>query len=85
MLGLREEDQPGEAPLLIAGDAGRAAPGTGPGTIEAAPGPVRRELGAVSGEALALDAPRPRVVRVSDDLEALAEQARAEALHRAPG
>ena len=83
LLGLREEDQPGEALLTpVMTNGRRVGPG---GTIEAARERFRRELSALPADALSLDAPRPRVARVSDALTALAEQAKAEALHRASG
>jgi nicotinate phosphoribosyltransferase len=83
VLGLREEDLPGE-PLLS--EAMRAGSRVGEArTIEGARDRLERELGAVPPEGLSLDAPRPRVARVSAALEALAEQAKAEALQRASG
>jgi nicotinate phosphoribosyltransferase len=83
LLGLREEDQPGEALLtqvMVGGERVGAAE-----TIETARARFERELAAVPAEALSLDAPRPRVARVSDALAALAERAKDEALHRASG
>jgi nicotinate phosphoribosyltransferase len=83
LLGLREEDQPGEALLVqVMTNGKRVGPA---GTIEAARERFRRELSALPAGALSLDAPRPRVARVSDALTALAEQAKAEALHRTSG
>jgi hypothetical protein len=55
------------------------------GTIEAARARLERELPAVPAEALSLDAPRPRVAKVSHALAALAEEAKAEALQRSSG
>jgi nicotinate phosphoribosyltransferase len=83
LLGLREEDQPGEA-LLVQVMSGGERVGAA-GTIETARARFERELAAVPAEALSLDAPRPRVARVSDALTALAEQATTEALQRASG
>jgi nicotinate phosphoribosyltransferase len=81
LLGLREEDHPGEALLTQVMAGGER---TGPvGTIEAARARFARELAAVPAEALSLDAARPRVARSSDALTALTAQAKAEALHRA--
>jgi nicotinate phosphoribosyltransferase len=82
VLGLREERLPGD-PLLVEmmRDGRRLGE---PGTIEAARLRFERQLTGVPAEALALDAPRARVARVSADLAALAERARAEALHRVP-
>jgi nicotinate phosphoribosyltransferase len=80
VLGLREEDLPGERLL---GQVMRAGTRVGEaGTIEAARLRLERELPAVPAEALSLDASRPRVARVSDALAALAEEAKAEALQR---
>jgi nicotinate phosphoribosyltransferase len=83
LLGLREEVQPGEA-LLTRVMAGGERVGAAE-TIESARARFERELAAVPAEALSLDAPRPRVARVSDALAALAERAKAEALHRVSG
>ena len=83
LLGLREERHPGRALLaqvMAGGDRVAAA-----GTIEAARDRFRLELAAVPEEARSLDAPRPRVPRVSDALTALAERARDEALQRTHG
>jgi nicotinate phosphoribosyltransferase len=80
VLGLREEDLPGERLL---GQVMRAGTRVGEaGTIEAARLRLERELPAVPAEALSLDASRPRVAKVSDALAALAEEAKAEALQR---
>ena len=83
LLGLREEDQPGE-PLLMQVMSGGQRVGAA-GTIETARARFERELAAVPAEALSLDAPRPRVARVSDALTAMAEQVTTEALQRASG
>jgi nicotinate phosphoribosyltransferase len=53
-----------------------------PGTIAAARSRFERDLAGIPSEALSLDAPRPRVARVSDALSALADEAKASALHR---
>jgi nicotinate phosphoribosyltransferase len=83
VIGLREEELPGE-PLLA--EVMRAGSRVGEAhTIEAARARLERDLSAVPPEGLSLDAPRPRVARVSAALEALAEQAKAEALQRASG
>ena len=81
LLGLREEDLPGErllAPVMRGGQ--RLGP---PGTIESARARFQLELANVPVEALALDAPRPHVPRISQALAALAERATADALQRA--
>lgn len=81
LLGLREEDLPGErllAPVMRGGQ--RLGP---PGTIEAARARFQLELANVPAEALALDAPRPHVPRISQALAALAERAAVDALQRA--
>lgn len=81
LLGLREEDLPGErllAPVMRGGQ--RLGP---PGTIESARARFQLELANVPAEALALDAPRPNVPRISQALAALAERATADALQRA--
>ena len=81
LLGLREEDLPGErllAPVMRGGQ--RLGP---PGTIESARARFQLELANVPVEALALDAPRPHIPRVSQALAALAERATADALQRA--
>ncbi|MBA3690358.1 MAG: nicotinate phosphoribosyltransferase [Actinobacteria bacterium] len=83
VVGLREEDLPGER-LLEQVMRGGARIGDS-GTIEAARGRLEREMAAVPAEALALDAPRPRVARVSQALAALADRAKTEALQRASG
>jgi nicotinate phosphoribosyltransferase len=83
LLGLREEDQPGEALLTQVMTGGQRVGAAE--TIESARARFERELAAVPAEALSLDAPRPRVARVSDALAALAERAQTEALHRASG
>jgi nicotinate phosphoribosyltransferase len=82
-LGLREEDLPGER-LLAQVMRGGTRVGEA-GTIEAARARLERELPAVSAEALSLDAPRPRVAKVSHALAALVEEAKAEALQRSSG
>lgn len=83
LIGLREEDLPGEPLLEEVIRAGtRVAEAC---TIESAHARLERELAAVPTEALSLDAPRPRVAKVSRALAALAEQAKAEALQRASG
>ena len=81
LLGLREEDLPGErllAPVMRGGQ--RLGP---PGTIESARARFQLELANVPAQALALDAPRPNVPRISQALAALAERATADALQRA--
>jgi nicotinate phosphoribosyltransferase len=81
VLGLREEDLPGErllAPVMREGQ--RTGP---PGTIEAARARFQLELATVPSEAQALEAPRPHVPRISQALGALAEHATADALQRA--
>jgi len=83
LLGLREEDQPGEALLIQVMSGGQRVGAAG--TIETARARFERELAAVPAEALSLDAPRPRVARVSDALTAMAEQVTTEALQRASG
>jgi nicotinate phosphoribosyltransferase len=83
VIGLREEDLPGE-PLLAEVMRGGSRVGEAP-TIQAARTRLQRELSAVPPEGLSLDAPRARVARVSAALESLAEQAKAEALQRSPG
>jgi nicotinate phosphoribosyltransferase len=83
VVGLREEDLPGE-PLLAEVMRGGSRIGDR-GTIEAARARLERELSALPPEALSLDAPRARVAHVSVALEALAEQAKAQALQRSPG
>jgi nicotinate phosphoribosyltransferase len=80
VLGLRDEDLPGERLL---GPAMRA----GERTAEQEPLAAMRERfeGALSWlpeESKRIEAPVPRVPRVSDALSALAEEAKAEALHR---
>lgn len=83
VLGLREEDLPGERLLAqVMRDGTRH---DGAGTIEAARARLERELAAAPAEALSLDAPRPRVAKVSQALAALADQAKADALQRASG
>jgi nicotinate phosphoribosyltransferase len=83
LIGLREEELPGEPLLEEVIRAGtRVAEAS---TIESAHARLQRELAAVPTEALSLDAPRPRVAKVSRALAALAEQAKAEALQRASG
>ena len=80
VLGLREEDLPGErllAEMMVGGRRVRE-----PGTIPQARARFERELAAVPAESLALDAPRPREALISADLAALTERARAEALQR---
>jgi nicotinate phosphoribosyltransferase len=81
LLGLREEDQPGEA-LLTQVMSGGTRVGDA-GTIELAHARFVRELAGVPAEALSLETPKPRVARISGALTALAEQARDEALQRA--
>jgi nicotinate phosphoribosyltransferase len=83
VIGLREEDLPGE-PLLTEVMRGGSRVGEAP-TIQAARARLERELSAVPPEGLSLDDPRARVARVSAALESLAEQAKAEALQRSPG
>lgn len=83
LLGLREEDLPGERLLAEVMRAGTRVGEAG--TIGAARARLERELTTVPGEALSLDAPRPRVAKVSHALAALADQAKAEALQRASG
>ena len=83
LLGLREEDLPGEHLLAEVMRAGARIGEAG--TIETARARLERELAAAPAEALSLDAPRPRVAKVSQALAALAEQAKAEALQRASG
>ena len=80
LLGLREEDLPGGRLLSQVMRAGERVAEAG--TIEAARARFVSELAAVPPEALSLEAPSPRVARVSDALAALAEQAKNEALHR---
>ncbi|MEO8293699.1 MAG: nicotinate phosphoribosyltransferase [Actinomycetota bacterium] len=83
LVGLRDEDLPGERLLT---EVMRTGARTGePCTIEAARARLERELAGVPAEALSLDAPRPRVAKVSQALAALADQAKAEALQRASG
>jgi nicotinate phosphoribosyltransferase len=82
VVGLREERLPGEPLLVEVMRDGRRLGEAG--TIETARLRFERELRAVPAEALVLDAPRPRIAQISADLTALAERARAEALHRAP-
>jgi nicotinate phosphoribosyltransferase len=81
VLGVLGEDLPGE-PLLSEVMRGGRRVGEA-GTIEAARAVFESELAALPPEARALDAPRPRVARISDALAAMAEAAEAEALQRA--
>jgi nicotinate phosphoribosyltransferase len=83
LIGLREEDLPGEELLAEVMRAGARAGAAS--TIEAARARLERELAAVPAEVLSLDAPKPRVAKISQALTALAEQAKAEALQRASG
>ena len=81
LLGLRQEDLPGERLLSRVMRAGERV--AEPGTIGAAHERFEGDLASVPPEALSLDGPRPRVARISRALAALAEQAKAEALQRA--
>ncbi len=80
VLGLRDETLPGESLLRQAMRRGERV--ETPGTIAAARSRFERDLAGIPSEALSLDAPRPRVARVSDALSALADEAKASALHR---
>jgi nicotinate phosphoribosyltransferase len=81
VLGLREEDLPGDRLLEQAMRGGERV--REPGTIEAARERFRADLAAVPPEALSLDAPRAQVARVSDALARKDDEAKADALQRA--
>jgi nicotinate phosphoribosyltransferase len=81
VLGLREEDLPGERLLEEAMRGGERV--REPGTIEAARERFRADLAALPPEALSLEAPRSRVAKVSDALARLDDEAKADALQRA--
>jgi nicotinate phosphoribosyltransferase len=80
VVGLRDEDLPGDRLLIPVMTAG-ARTGT-TGTIESARAQFERDLGGVPEEALHLEAPAPRVAKISQRLSGLTEQATTEALQR---
>jgi len=81
VLGLREEDLPGDRLLLETVRNGQRV--QAPGSIADARARFEADLAGVPPAALALDAPRSRAVKVSDALARLADEARSEALQRA--